>query len=135
MKREYDIGYIGEFPDDGVRIIEVNGVSIGVYHQGEQFFAVRNLCPHNLAPICLGRISGTFLPSRQGEWIYSMDGYVLSCIAHGWEFDIRTGESVMMVDRRRLLTYPVAVDGDRVLLTMRVATSAEDVTEVDGGDN
>lgn len=121
MKEWVVVGRSEEFQDGRCRIVEVGDLSIGVYNVGGELYAVRNLCPHQLAPICLGAIGGTMLPSGPGEYIYGMDGYVLACVAHAWEFDIRTGEALFGIDRRRLATYPVKVDGGQVALFVRGA--------------
>ncbi len=130
-KKQFTVGPLSEFPPGQCRIHDIGGKSIGIYNRDGELYAVRNLCPHKLAPICYGTIGGTFLPSKQGEWVYGLDGYVLRCVAHAWEFDIRTGESVMMVDRRRLATYPVSVEGDQVVVTMRVS-ERDDAREEEG---
>jgi nitrite reductase/ring-hydroxylating ferredoxin subunit len=132
LKKQFELGPLSEFPPDSCRILDVGRLSIGVYNTNGEVYAVRNLCPHRLAPICRGTLGGTFLPSRQGEWIYGLEGYVLRCVAHAWEFDIRTGESVMMADRRRLATYPVTVEDGKVLVTLRVR---ENEPEKAGGDD
>src|SRR5260370_21851540 len=106
-KKQFTVGPLSDFPPGECRILDIAGKSIGIYNRDGELYAVRNLCPHKLAPICYGSIGGTFLPSKQGEWVYGLDGLVLRCIAHGWEFDISTGESVLNIDKRRLATYPV----------------------------
>jgi nitrite reductase/ring-hydroxylating ferredoxin subunit len=46
------------------------------------------------------------MPSKVYEYIYGLDGCILRCPWHGWEFDLRTGEHV--VDpRNRLKGVPV----------------------------
>jgi nitrite reductase/ring-hydroxylating ferredoxin subunit len=118
---------VEDFPLGASRIVEVEGRQIGVFNSGGQFYAINNACPHALAPICLGRLTGTMLPSAPGEdYVWGMDGLVLRCIWHGWEFDIRTGETVMGTDRRRLLTFPVEVEDGHVWVTIRAARTSED---------
>ena len=121
MNQRVVIGRLEDFPEGSWQILEIDGQSVGVYNRQGELYAVRNLCPHQLAPICLGTIGGTMLPaSRPGEYVYGLEGYVLRCVAHGWEFDIRTGESVFGADQRKLATFPVEVQGDQVSITMRV---------------
>ncbi len=128
-KQRFVAGTRDEFPKGRFHVREIGGRSIGIYTNGNEFFAVQNVCPHALAPICRGRVSGTFLPSEKGQWLYAMDDMVLRCPNHRWEFDIRTGESILGADRRRLLTFPVELDGDDVVVTMRPRRDAA----VDGG--
>ena len=69
-----------------------------------------------LAPVCLGRVGGTTLPSSAGEWRWGREGEILACPWHGWEFDLLTGEG--LADRRRLRLYPVSVEDDTVFITI-----------------
>jgi nitrite reductase/ring-hydroxylating ferredoxin subunit len=118
--QDFSVGRIEELPPGGKIIVELGGRSVGVYNFGGHFYAVQNLCPHALAPICLANLSGTNMPTAPGEeFVYGMDGQVLRCIWHGWEFDVRTGHALFGTDRRRLATFPVKVEGGEVLVTMR----------------
>ena len=44
---------------------------------------------------------------------------MLRCVWHGWEFDVVTGRALFGIDKRKLLTFPVTVEGDQVMVTMR----------------
>jgi nitrite reductase (NADH) small subunit len=84
------------------------------------FFAVRNRCPHQAAPICSGLVSGTMEPSAPGELSYSEETLVVTCPWHRWEFELDSGESYGRVSGKRLVTYPVEVDDDgEVYVVMR----------------
>jgi nitrite reductase (NADH) small subunit len=115
----FDVGAVEDYPDGTHRVLEVGGRAIGVYHQDGSFYAALNVCPHALAPICLAGLTDTTVPSQPGQWVYGDGKYVLRCHWHGWEFDIRSGKTVLGIDRRRLVTYPVAVESGRVLVTMK----------------
>lgn len=97
-----------------MRLVELGSRSIGIYNTGERIYAVLNVCPHQLAPVCLGTVSGTLLPSEPGTLEYGLENRVLRCPWHGWEFDLATGELLFQSDRRRLLTFPVTVTGGTV---------------------
>src|ERR1700754_137335 len=101
------LGPFSEFPDGCVRVVEVEDRSVGVVRRGSELFAILNVCPHRAAPVCEGELTGTMLPSAPGELRYGMEGLVLRCPWHGWEFDVRSGESVAGVDSRRLRTCPI----------------------------
>lgn len=116
---DFVVAHIEEIPEGGKRIIEVGGRSIGVFRSNGEFYAVQNLCPHALAPICINDLRGTHLPSEPGEYAYGMEGLVLRCPWHAWEYDVRTGEALFGTDKRRLLTFPVRVEKDKVIVTMR----------------
>ena len=106
-----------EIPPGERKIVDVDGVSIGVFNVGGRLVAVRNLCPHELAPVCRGRVTGTTLPSPPGQFRWGRDGEILSCPWHGWEFDLLTGRS-LCGDRRHLRMYAVEVVGDDIEITI-----------------
>ena len=119
MLEDFVVGDVADFEPGDKVIVEIGGRSVGVFRTGDEFYAAQNMCPHALAPICLSNLSGTALPSEPGEWKYGMDGLVLRCPWHAWEFDIRTGEALSGTDRRRVATFPVKVEDGKVIVTMR----------------
>ena len=88
-------------------IVDIHGVEVGLFRVGDSLYAVRNYCPHRGAPVCLGQLSGTMLPSEAGEFRLGLEGRVLHCPWHHWEYDVTTGRSVFGVSRSRLVTYEV----------------------------
>jgi len=54
-----------------------------------------------------------------------MDGFVLRCPRHGWEFDIRSGEALFGIDRRRLGTFSVGVEENTVVIFLQKSESRE----------
>jgi nitrite reductase/ring-hydroxylating ferredoxin subunit len=83
-----------------------------VFNVKGAFYALRNQCPHQLGPLCLGRVRGTLLPSKPGEYIWGREDEILVCPWHGWEFDITTGQAVFDPVRWRARRYPVTVETD-----------------------
>jgi nitrite reductase (NADH) small subunit len=104
------VGRVGDLEAGGRRIVEAEGRSIGVFNVEGSFFALRNSCPHQAAPLCLGSIKGMTMPSKPGEYIWSRDGEILRCPWHGWEFDILTGRSIFNPHRMRVKAYEVTVE-------------------------
>jgi len=110
--------------------VTLEGRSIGVFNVGREFFALRNVCPHQGGPLCQGVLSGFVVPGPPGEYRYLRRGEILRCPWHGWEFDIRTGQSYFDPARTRVYaypvelvagpyvaeTYPVTVEGDVVVV-------------------
>lgn len=85
---------VGDLAPGDRRIVEIKGRSVGVFNIGGEFIAVLNACPHELAPVCLGRLGGTTLPGAPGEYPWGREGEILACPWHGWEFDLRTGRAL-----------------------------------------
>jgi nitrite reductase (NADH) small subunit len=114
-----NVGKIEDFPDRKITIREIDGTSVGIFRDGEDFSAMLNICPHRAAPVCQGLMGGTMLPSGPGEFVYGMEGLVLRCPWHGWEFDVRNGESVGPVDKRNLTMLAIEVEEGDVYLDVR----------------
>ncbi len=111
------IARVSELTPGERKIVEVAGRSIGLFHLGDEYVAVLNVCPHALAPVCRGRVSGTTLPSPPGEYRWGREGEILACPWHGWEFDLRTGRALAHA-RKRLRLYPVTVENDTIYVTL-----------------
>lgn len=114
-RTEVRVCSLDELPVGERTVIDVGGRSIGVIHSTDGLYAVRNRCPHQGAPLCLGRVSGTTFADRPHAYRYDLDGRALACPWHHWEFDLRTGRS-LFDPSVRVRTYPVVVrDGDIVV--------------------
>lgn len=98
-------------------IVSIKRHSVGVFNVNGQYVAVLNVCPHELAPVCRGRVSGTTLPSPPGEYRWGRDGEILSCPWHGWEFDLLTGKA-LTDPRVRVKRYPTEVLDDTVFVIL-----------------
>lgn len=104
------VGRVGTLPPGDRTIFEAEGRSIGIFNVAGEFYALRNSCPHQAAPLCLGSIKGMTMPSRPGEYIWSREGEILRCPWHGWEFDITTGRSIFNPHRTRVRAYDVTIE-------------------------
>ncbi len=103
----------GEIPDGGRKIVEVDGRSIGIFRVAGDYYALLNRCPHQAAPLCEGRLwSGMTVSDRPGAYANRADVPIVSCIWHGWEFDLRTGQSLCEPQRLRVRTYDVFLEGE-----------------------
>ncbi|MCH2157094.1 MAG: Rieske 2Fe-2S domain-containing protein [Opitutales bacterium] len=103
---------------DGQRqIVHHGAISIGVFNVRGRYYAVRNQCPHEKAPLCQGPLTGTNSETdKAGEMNWGSCGYILRCPWHAWEFDIRDGKSFTGT-KLRVKTYPVEViDGNLTVI-------------------
>lgn len=115
------VGTLSELPPGSRRIVTVDGRSIGVFNIRGRFYALRNRCPHQGAPLCRGRIKGTTLAGRPYEYVYGREDEIIQCPWHGWEFEITTGRTYFNPHRMRVKTYDVTVERG-------AAEAEEDVT-------
>jgi nitrite reductase/ring-hydroxylating ferredoxin subunit len=114
---KHPVARVGEILPGERKIIEVEGRSIGIFNVRGTHIAVLNVCPHQLAPVCSGRLGGTTLPSPPGEFRWGREGEILACPWHGWEFDLLTGKA-LADPRRHLRLYPVGVEDDTLFVTL-----------------
>ena len=109
------VATVDEIPPGNHKIVEVAGRSIGVYNIAGEFFAIRNRCPHQGGPLCDGRVSGMISSSTPGEYVYTRPGEIVRCPWHGWEYDIKSGQSWFDPRSVRVRSYEVSVaDGSEL---------------------
>jgi 3-phenylpropionate/trans-cinnamate dioxygenase ferredoxin subunit len=106
----YVVAKAGEIPPGGRKIVDLNGRSIGVFHVNGEYFALLNWCPHQGARLCEGALWSALQGSVPGDYQTSRDGEIIACILHGWEFDLRTGQSWCDPQRLRVRAYGVEVE-------------------------
>ena len=107
---------LGELPPGSRKIVDVDGRSIGLFNVHGRIIAVLNVCPHELAPVCLGRWSGTTTAAPPGQFHWGREGEILRCPWHGWEFDLLSGDC--LTDRRRLRRFPTRVADGQVYVDL-----------------
>jgi nitrite reductase/ring-hydroxylating ferredoxin subunit len=98
-----------ELPPGEMMAVDVDRRSICLINSGGRFFAVRNRCPHQGSQLAKGTVAGTMLPSAPHQLVYGLEGQILRCGWHAWEFDLETGWSVFDPERQRVKTYPAGV--------------------------
>ena len=103
------VGETAELPPGSRRIVRVNGREIGVFNVKGVYYALRNLCPHQGAPLCLGELTGLTVSDEPGEIEWTRAGEILRCPWHGWEFDILNGNTVFE-SKARVKTYDVRIE-------------------------
>ena len=106
----YAVAGAGEIPPGGRKIVDLDGISVGVFHANGEYFALLNWCPHQAARLCEGKLWSSVEASVPGDYKTSRDGEILACPWHGWEFDLRTGQSRCEPERLRVRAYDVRVE-------------------------
>ena len=94
------IAKIDQIPPGEVRTFEVEGLSIAVCNLDGRLYAIDDRCTHDDGPLGEGRL----------------DGPAIECPRHGARFDVRTGEVLAMPAAVPIKTYPIRIDGDRVMV-------------------
>jgi nitrite reductase/ring-hydroxylating ferredoxin subunit len=83
-------------PGHGI-VAEVNGKTLAVFNVDGNFHAIDNTCLHRGGPLGEGDVEGN----------------VVTCPWHGWQFDVTTGECVKNPSAK-VEVYQVKVEGSDV---------------------
>jgi nitrite reductase (NADH) small subunit len=90
-----------DIPPGTITTVQVDEQAIALANVGGEFFATQHACLHLQGPLGEGRL----------------DGAVLSCPWHGWQYDVRTGENEF--DRAiQLQTFEVKVENGEVKIAI-----------------
>jgi nitrite reductase (NADH) small subunit len=114
-----DVGRLDDFAERSVTVLRAGRVEIGLVRwDGEELYALRNVCPHERGPVCAGRLGPRMTAAADDPLALAVDERcpVIACAWHGWEFDVRSGRALDAGSRYRVRTYPVRLDGGRVLV-------------------
>ena len=83
------------------KVVNVNGTDVGLFNVDGEFFAIHNTCLHRGGPL--------------GEGF--LEGDVVTCPWHGWQFNVRTGVNPVM-PTAKVQSYQVKVEGNDVLVSL-----------------
>lgn len=113
MSRWFPVCPASELPVGARRLVDVPGIGqVGVFNVDGEYRALKSACPHQGAPLCQGKVTGTseatFTPGELPGIRWTREGGIIRCPWHGWEFDIRTGKA-LCGERWRVATYDVEV--------------------------
>jgi 3-phenylpropionate/trans-cinnamate dioxygenase ferredoxin subunit len=90
----------GQLQNGDVIGVHAGQAHIALYRDADDYFATDNVCTHQYALLSDG---------------YMEDGCI-ECPLHQATFDIRTGKAQCAPATKDLVTYPVKVEGDDVLV-------------------
>ena len=91
-------------PPGECRELAVGGRLIAIYNVDGKFHALDGVCPHQGGPLGKGQL----------------DGPIVTCPWHGWQFDVRTGQQQISASICQE-SIPLVIEGDRVLAELDVA--------------
>ena len=93
-----------DVPEDEALGVTVDAYDVAVARDGEEVFALQNLCSHAAVELSEGEV----------------DGGTIECWLHGSCFDLRTGKPTGLPATEPVATFPVEVrDGDVYVDTTR----------------
>ena len=92
--RWHKVAALDELPEGRVKTVSCGTQSVCLTHHQGRYGALDNACPHQGGPLGEGSI--------ENGW--------LRCPWHGWEFDIRTGQSWCDPDHTYVRSFKVSVE-------------------------
>jgi len=81
---------------------EVGRASVAVVNLDGKFYAFEDRCPHMGAKLSTGLLTGN----------------IVICPLHGSQFDVTTGQKVYGPAQGPVMTYPVILEGDDILVPL-----------------
>jgi nitrite reductase/ring-hydroxylating ferredoxin subunit len=91
------VGRVDDFPSGEMRKVTAGDRDIAVARVGDDFYATQGACLHLHGPLGEGRL----------------DGCVVTCPWHGWQYDVRTGKNEFDL-AIQLETFEVVVEDGEV---------------------
>jgi 3-phenylpropionate/trans-cinnamate dioxygenase ferredoxin subunit len=105
-----------DLPPGSRKLVDVAGRTLAIFNVGGELFALLDRCPHQGGSLCGGILIGLLESSDPGQYSYTRRDEILRCPWHGWEFDLRTGQSYCEPSRVRTKTFEVVMkDGREVV--------------------
>jgi len=99
-----------ELPPGTRKLVTIRGREIGIFNVAGDYYALINRCPHEGAALCKGKLVGRMESDKPGEYRLTRPGEMLRCPWHGWEFDLRTGQSWCDPEHTYVRSYQVSVE-------------------------
>jgi 3-phenylpropionate/trans-cinnamate dioxygenase ferredoxin subunit len=98
------------------KMVTVAGREIGIFNLDGAYFALANRCPHAGGPLCGGKIVALVQSDGPGSYRLARHQEFLRCPWHGWEFDIRTGQSWCDPNSLKARPFQVSVESGESLV-------------------
>ena len=122
---------VGDIPPNGSLRVELRGRPIALFHVNGEYFALSDRCPHEGGSLCAGRLVSQLSSPAPGRYERTRPHEFVQCSWHGWEFDVRTGQSYCDPDSIRARSYQVTVEPGEALakgpfVAERFAVTVED---------
>jgi nitrite reductase (NADH) small subunit len=92
-------GKVGELAVGHITELQVEGKAVAVANVGGKIYAISNTCLHRGGPLGEG----------------TLEGQIVTCPWHGWQFDVTNGKAVEN-PATGVACYPVEVRGEDIFI-------------------
>lgn len=101
MPKRHRLCSISEVPPDAGRECVAGDRIVAVFQVDGEFYALDGICPHAGGPLAKGELNGC----------------VITCPWHGWQFDVRSGQH-QLTPRIRQSCFPVAIENGDLFIEL-----------------
>jgi 3-phenylpropionate/trans-cinnamate dioxygenase ferredoxin subunit len=113
-----DVGSAEDFPVDRPVVVSVDGREIAVVRRSAgDVYAIRNVCPHQMAALATGWVTPGLRSEIPGEMGFDDDVPVLHCPRHSWGYRLTDGASTADPSLR-IRTFSTTCKNGRVLVDL-----------------
>lgn len=91
----------GELPPGSGKVVTVQDKTLALFNIDGNFYAIDNTCLHRGGPL------------GEGE----LEGSIVTCPWHGWQFDVKSG-ACETNPSARVRTYEVKLEGSAVMVAV-----------------
>jgi 3-phenylpropionate/trans-cinnamate dioxygenase ferredoxin subunit len=124
------IGEVDGFRDREIRRVEVAGKGLCLVRLGDEFFALADRCPHGGARLSGGRFAAVIESDGPGHYRMCRQDEMIRCPWHGWEYDVRTGQSWSDPKSTRTRAFETqAIEGEALVKGPYVAETVKVAVE------
>lgn len=113
---KYTVAKVEDIPVGTRKLVMAGGRPIAIFNIKGEYFGLLNRCPHQGASLCHGRLTGLVESREPGTYKVTRAGEILRCPWHGWEFDVRTGQSWCEPDKTKVRTYRTGIEAGSELV-------------------
>jgi nitrite reductase (NADH) small subunit len=101
MSRFVKMAKLEELPVGAAKEVEFEGRVYGLFNVNGEILAIDAICPHQGGPLVDGALEGT----------------MLTCPWHGWQFDVKTGRTPLGPKIQQAV-FEVKIEGQDVLIAV-----------------
>ncbi len=101
MSNFVKVASLSDLAAGACRTVDVNGKAVALFNVNGTVYALDNTCLHRGGPLGDGMLEGD----------------VVTCPWHGWQYKVITGENVMN-SAMKVAAYPVQVEGNDIKIAV-----------------
>jgi nitrite reductase/ring-hydroxylating ferredoxin subunit len=118
----YDVGSPADIPEGGRLVLDIDGVTVGIFRFKGELYAYENVCAHQGGPVCQGRLIHRVVEvidedKRTTGMRFDDEKLHIVCPWHGAEYDVTTGVHPAQPEFR-LRRVTVTEDGGTVRVSL-----------------